>query len=492
MALGDGLGSTFWTGGGASALWHDLDDFTSGYNEGLDAAGRRSLHVGPAKIYQEPMVLSSAKGRIQDNPGFDSGYFYGVETTTGQIIKVAFVFHIGFAYPNGTKVGQWQFLHPHCQVGDLTPKSGETVTDDAYEKSPIYKTGFMLPAGVHTAAPTIGAGYDTAMSIYIEDVVGSWRLHHYSPYAWSGTPPEVIASAAMHAGLDADHIDQDTFDNAHDAYDPANSIQPWSDLDTQWTIHARRELGTTVADFLVQCAQHGRDMLYINEAGQLACQSIMYPAHTASGLDLVDDQVLSVVSWRETTRYLFNSVAASWGMAARQSWDDVDGAAGARPGAEDASSSFEGNLETRPGDKWVHEIAYSSSVTKYGQRWLRGRKVLANFRGQPQELEIVHFPFLLSPHVNLTFPGYEWDKSTDGGGMVHLSHSTWLAADAAPKKEVTIKQGPMGFDTAIGDHVEDVALTADGETVDDMFVIEKEYNFDSLEITTTLLEIGRV
>jgi hypothetical protein len=334
--------------------------------------------------------------------------------------------------------------------------------------------------------PYVEGSTPVALKVYVEHAVGDWRLWHYSPHAWSGTPAEVIAAAAMYAGLDTSQIDTASFDDAHDAYDLTTGDSPWSDLDTKWTIYAQRKVGEKVSDFLLQCASHGRDFIYVNEAGKLTLSSKTNPTHTATGLDLQRDQLLDVVEWKITTDHMVNSVRAGWGAAARQSWEDTDGTVGANPGSKEQSVAFEPHLESRPGDKWVHDAERAVGVTKYGRRWLPGRDIVANFRGHPQKVTLSHYPFLLSPHVSLT-SFFEWDVDTDGGGMVHVTN--WLASDASPVTEIKIRQGPMGFDLGIGDQVTDVELTGDGRTIGECLVMEKKYDFNSLTVDSLLQEL---
>ena len=481
-----GIGAAFWTGLGSPALWYDLSSFTDGFNVGVNADGTREMLVGPCRIYQEPSTVGGSQNRVQDNPGYDSGFFYAQEINTGEQVRCHAIFLVGVPYLVATPHNaQWVRLQPYCQAGDLIPKTTSASTTTYFDKNPLYKTGFIKNYDAANPAYQY-SGQDVALQIHIENKSGDWRLHHYNPYAWFGTPPEVIAAAAMYAGLSSSDIDQAAFDNAHDAYDLTTGDSPWADLDTKWTIYASRIVGQNVAKFLLECAEHSRDFIFVNESGKLSVSSFTRPLFSATGLSLDGDQLIDVVSWTITLDHVFNSVRAGWGAAARQSWEDTDGYTGSRPGSTEMSVSFEPNLESRPGDKWTHDKEHATSVAAYGRRWLKGKKVVTNFRGQPQEVAISHYPFLLTPHVTMA-DVFNWDESTDGGGMVHVTN--WLNSDSKPRAVLEIKQGPMGFDLAIGDKISNLAITGDGQTIDEAIIIERKYDFDAKTVESGLLEI---
>ncbi len=76
------LGSTFWSTSGLAALWHDLTSLQDGVIFGT-ANGVKPLYISCCKIYQEPMGDGGDGDLIQKNPGYNSGYFYMVNTSTG-------------------------------------------------------------------------------------------------------------------------------------------------------------------------------------------------------------------------------------------------------------------------------------------------------------------------------------------------------------------------------------------------------------------------
>jgi len=487
------LGGTFWGNLGLAALWHDMSEFTDGLNNGVASDGFREFFVGPLEIYQEPYALGGDGSRVQDNPGYDSGFFYAVETSSAEVIKCMSCFGVGVASKAFADNAQWVRLEPSHYKKDLLPLSpaNPTGTQSAFNKNPVYKTGFVHNENTGSTGdvPYQSGGYSVALLIAMENVVGTWRLHQYNPYAWSGTPPEVVASAAMHAGVPADYIDQDAFDDAHDAYDLSTGDSPWSDLDIRWTIYARRLTGTKVSDFLIDCMNHGRDLIFVNEAGKLSTSSWTRPSHGVTGFTASGDQIINALSHTSTIKHIFNSVKCSWGEAVRESWEDTNGYAGPRPGSTEASVSSEPTLGTRPAGKWVDEEEDSDSISRFGRIWLKGKEYISNFRGQPMAVEVSHYPYLLMPHVDLGtgLSGTTWDKSADGGGMIHVTN--WLASDAKPRAEIEIRQGPMGFDTGIGDLIEDLEITGDGRTIAEARIIERTYNFDTLTIDSLIMEI---
>ena len=52
-----------------------------------------------------------------------------------------------------------------------------------------------------------------------------------------------------------------------------------------------------------------------------------------------------------------------------------------------------------------------------------------------------------------------------------------------------MRQNLLGLDYLLGDQVTGVEITGDGATIDDTRCIEKEINFDTLEVTSLLAEI---
>jgi hypothetical protein len=480
-----GIGASFWASLGVDALWHNLDTFTDGFNIGAGGDGTRGMIVGPCQIYQEASSVGGNQNRVQDNPGYDSGYFYAYDATADVTVRCHAVFIIGETYPNGASECQAVLLQPNCKRGDLIPKTVNTNTDFAYDKNPMYKGGFGQAYDAGRPADQY-SGQDSAWLIHVEDLVGTWRLHHYNPFAWWGSVPEVIAAAAMAAGVSSDFIDQASFDNSHDAYHLTTGDAPWADLDSDWEIYANRIVGEKVSDFLTKIAGHGRDFLFVNESGKLALDSFTRPLYSATGLSLKEDQILALVSWTQTIKHTFNSVRSSWGQANRLSWEDTDGYTGARPGSTEMAVSFEPHLESRPIDKWVDDDEDTTSLGLFGRLWLNGQKVISNFRGQPQETEISHYPFIMSPHVTRS-DFWLWDKATEGGGMVHVTN--WLPSDGKIRTQLEIRQGPIGFDIGLGDEITDLEITGDGRTILNSRVIERTYNFDTLTMDSTILEI---
>jgi len=262
------LGSTFWSTSGLSALWHDLTSLANGVIFGA-ANGVKPLYISCCKIYQEAMSDGGDGDLVRKNPGYNSGYFYLVETTSGAMNWCNGVWLFGTAEPDTGSPpanGQWVRLEPYNVIGDIVPSILPTAASPQNPQGPLYKTGFLK--NYDAANPAyIFSTRNLSMEISTNaNIAGTWRLWHYSPYAWSGTPPEVVASAVMHAGLDADFIDQDSFDTAHDAYDLSTGDSPWSDLDDKWTIYARRITGTKVSDFLLDCMNHSRDLIFVSES----------------------------------------------------------------------------------------------------------------------------------------------------------------------------------------------------------------------------------
>jgi len=484
------LGLTFWSNNGALALWHDLSNLTDGNIFGV-VRGSRELEIACCKIYQEPRSDGGEGDISQKDPGHDTGFFYmknladsTLRTWTNGVFFFGAAEPIPIQAPSAEYNGQWKRLEPYFEVGDLVPAITPSGANAWKPQGPIYKTGFLQD--YDAAEPAFQSGsFNIMLSINTDaSIPGDWRLWHYSPLAWSGTPPEVIASAAMQAGFGAEFIDQDAFDNAHDAYDLSTGDSPWSDLDDKWTLHARRTVGNKVMDFIIKCAEHGRDLLFFDEEGKLSISSWTRP-NTATGFTAEGDQILDVLSHANTMKYLFNIVRASWGSAVSQSWG-VAGATSGGPLYNEITAEVEPNLENRDRLKWIHFASDTGSALRFGPYELKGTRGITAYQGQPKFTSLVHFPFLLSPFVNRATL-YKWSASTDGGGMLHVTH--WLDSDSQTRSEIEIRQGPMGFDTGIGDLIEDLAITGDGRTIAEARIIERTYNFDTLTMDSTIMEI---
>lgn len=475
-----GLGITWWANGGESSRW--FDDWspmypTTGllYHEGN--MSRYSFQGQFGRFFQRCYSNGTgAQGPQQKNPGFDSGYFYLEETSTGEILygSLAAALDDPETYHLGT-VGAFQpryhELYPPCRLNDLAPGVDAVVGTNQYVDFPFYRTAWW---DVGTVDPT-SSGTQSYLYIWFPKKVGTWRLGHYVPWAWSGTVPEVVAAIMMKMGISTTYIDTTAFDNAYDAYDPTTGDSPYRITVSggPLTVYASRKVGQKVSDLIFDVAMNSRDFFFADEAGVFSCNSFVRPNTTVTGLGL-SDGVLAV-SWERTTKYIINSVTGRYGDAVRQ-WGDQTN----RPdnALHDLSCVDEPQLDSYvSSSKWFYSFTSPTSITKYGERPAKGRKTIVNTDGSPREAEVVHFPMQLDP---------DW---TSGARPEPVSLRAWLNSDAQPRKLITVRQDLRGADYGLGDKVEDVELTGDGATVADTRCIEKEYNFDSLTVTSVLMEV---
>lgn len=70
--------------------------------------------------------------------------------------------------------------------------------------------------------------------------------------------------------------------------------------------------------------------------------------------------------------------------------------------------------------------------------------------------------------------------------MQHVAY--WLASDSKSRRMVTVRQDFRALDWGIGALVENVAVTDDGQTIDEAWCVEREYDFNRLTVTSVLME----
>ncbi len=454
-----GLGAGFWTGDGESAMW--LDDWT-GY-EGLYSAAYENwvaCGIGKCKFFQAPYTIWSAGGtEALKDPGFDTGYFW-LDNQGNDDVWYGMIVHLT-GVPGTVQDPQYIELDPASVEGDFQPYGEDIASDNAgYIRTPYnFDNGPNYPDEWLT---------DMGCIIWFQGSAGTFRLHHYAPYAWTGTVPEIIASIAMQAGVDPGDIDQDAFDQAHDAYALTTGDAPWKDLDEKWELYCSRKIGTRVVDLIIEVAEHARDWVFMNQKGQLSISSFTSPNNVISGLGYADDDgVLDECQWEYTEDYMFNTVFAGWGTGFRTfNFDTLP------PDETGFSVAEERTLESQVTEKWIASSEVAPAIAKYRARWLRGRRQSLNLRGQPEQVVKSHFPFLLSLH----------DAAES---MVPFEY--WPVDDSIPKADLTVKQNALGLDYSVGDVIENVQLTGDGKTISSMVCTEKEVNFDSMTCRSTLV-----
>lgn len=311
-------------------------------------------------------------------------------------------------------------------------------------------------------SPVSGGGYPYlgAICTWILAQRGSWQGWIYQPWAYSGTPPEVIAAVCMQAGLDSLWIDTGLFESADASY---SDDSPWSALSAAPTLYAARESGRTVADFVYDIIRHTRDLLAVTMSGKLAVISRTSPPTLATLAK--DDGVISV-EWGYSVDHMFNSVSAKFGGGYIQSGDDSSDPA--------VSGTFqcsqERNLDTYTGDKWSYEWSSQTSIDRFGDVPMPGKRLSVMVGGAVKERTIASYPM--------------WLDSSIGDAL--FSH--WEAVDSSPLREIRVRQSFIGLDYDVGTSIAAVSITGDGLTVANMVCVEKEIDFDDLRVDSVLLE----
>lgn len=472
-----GLGTTWWTNNGAASLW--TDNFVgmascTKYDEGNMT---RINFAGPfVRFFQKAYTNGAGSpGQQMKNAGFDSGYVYIEESTSGEKLYASSVFpyddNESWLQPLGANFQppRYHTLYPECRIYDLQPvvDSGAGA-DNRYTTWPFFKPPWFDVANGYTATQWF-------MFAWVPKKAGTWYLGHYAPYAWSGTPPEVVASILLTLGLSSTYIDTGGFDKAHDAYNLSTGVSPYKDVygaTDGFNVYASRKVGDTVAGLVQEVARHSRDFYYVDERGKVGCNCFVDPNNVISGLGF-DDGVINS-TFTDTDKYIINRVACRWGSGVRQ-WGDGTN----RPDntAFTLSISDEDMLDSYTGDKWLCTYDDATSQNKYGVRPAKGRDAIINTDGSPREAEVSHFPFLLD------------SLYADLGDVGPAALLGFRFSDSQTRKEITVKQNLLGADYGLGDKVEDVAVTGDSVVVPDTRCVEKTYNFSDLTVESVLLEI---
>ena len=486
------LGSTFWNALGDGCRWLQVLTYGADGTTDLDCVPvttipNMRIHIVGAKLFQKPCVTGGAGGNQNVNDGYDTGYFALIDSATDPLSDTKYTSMMATSIgvggslnprPQWKQVGTGQAIlgSPYVTQGEFFPAVSGT---NLYRA--IYQTGFI--ANVGDQRWTYG-GFGWDMLTWIQWPSASTRrywLWHYQPWAWFGAVPQVIADIVMKCGMPADYIDQAAFDNAYDAYDLTTGDNPWTSagggrpidnlwfgMATKWEIGCSRTVGEKCIDLIMKCAGHARDLYFVKEDGLLSVASFTRPA-THSGLSL-EDGLIGDVDWSWASDLIFNTAYVTWGAAVRTSGDFMT-----NPAESDFSVSDEPNIESYAGNKLSATAANAASVAKYGELMLPGHDVTVNIGGQPIDVKRLHYPYLLTNNC-----------SQFNSELAHIHY--WLASDAKDRRFVTITQDFRALDWGIGAKVLNVAVTDDGQTIPEMWCIERTYDFDRLTVTSVLME----
>lgn len=450
------IGSSWWTALGAAARW--VHDFT-GVSGTANDFGTGFYRVGLTfpKCYQGCIA-----GGDNVDPGYDTGIFYLVSGGTYIFATVVAVLGISDGDPlQLVNRPQWVELTPVCVHGDADPVNAALPGISAYFRTPfvIYNPRAYGSPGI----PAIGM-----VCMWFAKTAGTYDLWHYEPWAWWGTPAEVVASILMQAGLPVAQIDTASFDDCYDAY---SADDPWYTIYLTHglpEVYVARKVGKTVASTVQEVVRHTRDFLCVQMDGTIALKSGTRPPSISS---LTHDDGVTRVTWEWAEDYIFNRYGCMAGHAFRSWGDDSNPPDDPAPGLEAYTSVEEPSLDSERHGKWTVEGSDATSISKFETIDLPGTKTLIQInKGRPREVQRSSFPFFLN------------------SAWLDAIITEYAPADAVPRRVITVEQDWRGLDYDVGDRVLNVALTGDGLTIDVMRCIKKRVDFGTMRVVSTLLE----
>lgn len=428
-------------------------------------------------FFQAPFITAESDGGAQTiENNWDTGFFYLVaeDALGGFAESFPYVCSVpGMPTAAGftaNQVSQCAMLRPLLFDGEVRPQSDSDPLFSAF-----YKTGFMFLLG--NVASLTYSHTVTWMKSLARGTTG--HIAHYAPYAWNGSPPEVVASILLQLGMVIGTTEQTAFTNAHAAYeDTLGDIPidgPADAVDVYWEpqVYCSRQVGQKVSDLVLEVMRHGRDLYYVNEAGVLDVSSFTRPLDTVTGLTLADG--VTNVEWSWSIATVFNKVAAGWGSGYRAWGSPADA-----PDVTGLGCAKEDQLDSLIDSKYMHEASNAASIAKYGTIWLKGKKRRTSKTDPTAEITSQHFPLYLDPGCT----DAQW--ALGYGGMMHVTN--WLASDGKERRMITVVQDFRALDWGIGARLSNVAVTDDGLVVADAWCIEREYDFENLTTTSLLME----
>lgn len=426
-------------------------------------------------FFQAPFLTDASDGGEQtSDDNFNTGFFWVTDTLGPDrfphqcsIPGRPTVIGIG-----DSESSQCEPLRPYLENGDLRPMSNDDPMASAY-----YKTGFLYRVGASTNLP-----YSHTLTWLKCPARGSTAsVHHYSPHAWAGSPPAVVAAIMLQMGQAASLLDTAAFADAHDALRsdtiysiPIDGSPTVVDIGWTPTVYCSRLVGQKVIDLILEVIRHGRDMYFTREDGTISVARFTADVADVSSLTL-NDGVLDV-EWSLDSSLIFNTVSAAWGSGYRQ-W----GVPSDPPSATGFAVQREDELNSYQGGRYVHEASDAASVAKFGAIRLKGpERITATSNGK--KVQTPHYPLFLGPGCD-----DRWWENYGYGGMMHVTN--WLRSDSQERRMVVVRQDFRALDWGIGAKLADVSVTDDAATIADCRCIERAYDFDRLTVESVLMEV---
>jgi len=443
-----------------NATWVDDPDLVTDYMTGAGPD-----YLSTLMFYNFDHMFQAP---YSDNPEelglpYNGGFFYMENDVTGARRYALAAGCEGLPHTAGQSGDMLPFpqcirLDPEFEFGDLPPYDSEAeggpdiyyscfdpfwdfgrfnspfveVTDDCVDKigdTFLYETGGSM----------VVTFPDLFLSNYVYE---NWSFYHYEPWAWHGPAPRVIAAVSSALG-GGDYLDRLTFDlSARAMYE--NPCASWG-----YDVSVPRVIGETVGKVVSEIVHHTADMLCFTMGGKLAMHSKQIPLKRPTLT--ADDGVESFEFWI-TRDNIVNSVEASYGGGYIVTGCHTRASLGS---ISPLSVSPLDNLSRSPTGKWTTTLETSASLEKYG--------ICSN--------AVTSFPYLLAPAYGLT----------------HLTR--WADEESEPLYMAKVVQDLRGAGYDTGWRIDEVSVDSNVPSAHRvMRCVKKKIDFNSLKVTSTLLE----
>jgi len=438
MALGSSWWSTDWRDDGCIPASDPFGSATVSIVS-INTLWNSLFISGIGAIYQREF---SHKGSHDKENG---GMFYIRNVDTGEMVPVADLF-----YSQGSKQGDFT-LFPDNETAD------EIETFDELQMvrytNPLFRANSSDTANLTIAASAVQPAASGETFV----------IDHYGPWAWYGVAAKVIAAILLRLGVSTSWIDTTAIDNAYDGETADHGpIPPVSST----RIYVARVVGKPIIDTIKRASAHSWTRIGYTMSGKFSCWSGTRPVELAAS-DIPSASIKSTVSWTLTEEHLYNQVTAQYGQVCRTTLTGAGAAPTVISGYEEipnASYSFRSewdpNLSSARSDRWMQHDEDATSQTAYGLISLGG----VDEKGKPQKL-----------HHEMMFDFY-----------AVIPVLARVDKFCQPLHEITLKQDFRGLDYEVGTLITGY-VCSDGETIN-MFCIEKEIDFENMEVTSKFLE----
>lgn len=396
-------------------------------------------------LYDITMLYQRQFGYRDNTSVVDGGMFYCRNDNTDELTPAVEVFR----FPRASGV---ETFMPAPEYQD--------------EIEPFDESSGVRFSSPYAVGPTAGDYSDYAFVITgtpNAEAGDTFSLEHHGAWAWRGSPSQVIAAILLRLGVASTWIDTVAVDNAYDG--EGNDHGP-SGIDTP-RIMVSRTAGRPIIDTIKRIAAHAWTRVGYTMDGLLACWSATRPTeYAATGLIGIKDRV----SWRMIDDHLYNYAEATHGQVCRT----TIGGSGRAPTIESGGvevtnpdykfrAVWDPTLSGARSDRWTDSDGDATSQSVYGV-------IALGSVGEDGKPAPVHYELF-----------------QDGTGIYGSTNGVLARVDkfCQPLREVQLIQDLRGLDYEVGTLVTDLVIG--GETFD-AFCISKEIDFNTLTVTSVLLE----